>query len=481
MVSLGIGAGTQRGRGREAAGGHREEGAVAGRLAGVREGLAVGVWLLAGAAPGQGEALGEAREVLTLDGAVTLALQNNRNLEVAAMQVERAGRQLEAARARRLPSLEVQAVAGAMLTPVRVSFPAGAFGSYPGIGPIPSAERVVEAPRSTSGNVNATLAQPLTQLYKIGLNTRLAELNRDAERESLRGQRLSVVGDVRRLYYELVQAESAVEAAEDRVKTFREMDRVVAAQLAAEVVLRSDALQVKSRLATEESALEGVRGDLATARERMNDLLGRDLDHDFAVVAAPDAPAEEGDLQQAIAAAVERRPDLAQARLAVKQADTDRRLKKAESIPEVSLAITYYSFTNVDLLPRNVAVAGLQVRWEPFDWGRKGKERAEKELQVEQARTRAREAENQARIEVAHRFRKLREARLSLGAQRLAREAADEALRVAARRYGRQAVLLKDVLDAQASAAGARAQYEAALATLWAARADFEQAVGEER
>ena len=46
-------------------------------------------------------------------------------------------------------------------------------------------------------------------------------------------------------------------------------------------------------------------------------------------------------------------------------------LKKAELIPEVSLAVTYDSFFNVDLLPRNLAQVGLQLKWEPFDWGRR--------------------------------------------------------------------------------------------------------------
>jgi outer membrane protein TolC len=421
------------------------------------------------------------KEVLTLDQAVVLALQNNANLGVAALQVERAERKVDAARARRLPSLEVQAMAGTTLTPLKVSFPEGAFGSYPGIGPIPSVDTLVEAPRSLSGNVNATLAQPLTQLHKIGLNTRLAELNRDAERESLRSQRVALAADVRRLYFDIVQGESSVQATQERVDTYRELDRTLDRQLAAEVVLRSDALHVKSLLAAEESKLEGLRGDLATARERMNDLLGRDLEREFVVAAVSETPAEEGDMREAIANAMERRPDLAQARLGVEQADADRRLKKAESIPDLSLAVTYYSFANVDLLPRNVAVAGLQLTWEPFDWGRKGKERAEKDLQLEQARRRAREAETQVRIEVAHRFRKVREARLSLEAQGLAREAADEALRVARRRYEQQAVLLKDVLDAQASASGARAQYDAALSAFWEAKADLKQAMGEEQ
>jgi outer membrane protein len=420
-------------------------------------------------------------EVLTLEEAVTLALRNNRGVASAAMQVERAEQKVGAARARRLPSLEVQAQAGTTLNPIRVSFPQGAFGSFPATGPIPSEDTVVEAPRSVTGLINASIAQPLTQLHKIGLSTKLSRLSRDVEQQKLREQRAALVADVRTLYYQLLQTGSVLRAKQEQVEVYRELDRVVGEQVILEIALQSDGLQVKSRLAGEEYELAALRGDLATAKEKMNLLLGRDLAQDFDLVAVPETTLEEADLRSALATAMENRPDLAQARLAVEQADTDRRIKKAEMIPDVSLAVSYYSFVNVDLLPRNIAQVGLQVKWEPFDWGRRGKEQAEKTLQVEQARTSAREAADRARLDVSQRFRKLQEARLLIVAERLGRDAAQEKLRVLMARHRQESSLLKDVLEAQASMSGAHAQYDRALLTFWTAKADFQKAIGQEQ
>lgn len=418
--------------------------------------------------------------ILTLDDAVRLALQNNRSVSRAVLQVERAEQKVGAARARRLPSLELQAIAGSTLNTIRVSYPAGAFGSYPGIGPIPAEDTTVESPPSVSGNVSATLAQPLTQLHRIGLNTKLNEIGRDIEQAKLKEERAAIVAEVRGLYYGLAQMESALKAKEEELQVYHELDRLVGEQVKVEVALRSDGLDVKARLAAQEYELRGLKGDLATGRERMNYLLGRDLAQEFSLAAVPETSLEEVDLPVALSRALERRPDLAQARLAVDQADTDRRLKKAESIPDLSLAVTYYSFVNVDLLPRNVALAGLQLKWEPFDWGRRGKERAEKELQVQQARSTAQEAEDRARLDVAQRFRKLQEARLLVEARRLGREAAQEKLRIVTRRHQQDAALLKDLLDAQAAVSAAFAQYDQALTTFWTAKADFQKAIGEE-
>jgi outer membrane protein TolC len=445
-----------------------------------RRALGVGLVLVLAGGSSAAQTSPPAGEVLTLDDAVTLALQNNRRLGVATQELERAEQRVEAARTQRLPSVEIEAIAGTTLNSIRVSYPTGAFGTFPDIGPIPSEDTDISVPRALTGNVSASVAQPLTGLHRIGLNTRLHETSRDIEREKLRGERATVVADVRRLYYELLHGQSALAAAEEQVRVYRELDRVVSEQVALEVALQADGLEVKSRLASEEHRLAGLRGDLATGKERMNQLLGRELSQDLSLAPVTETSLEEVDLASALAQALERRPDLAQARLAVEQADTDRRLKKAEGIPDLNLAITYTSYVNVDLLPRNVAIAGLQLKWTPFDWGRRGKEVAEKTIQVEQARVTAREAESQARIEVAHYFRKLQEARLLIEAGRLGREAARERLKLASERHRAEAALLQDVLQAQAALSAASAQYDEALFAFWTARADFQKAIGEE-
>jgi outer membrane protein TolC len=418
-------------------------------------------------------------EVLTLDQAVALALKSNRSIRSAALQVERSEEKVGAAKAQRMPALSLQALAGRVVTPIRLTFPEGAFGDFPATGPIPAQDTVVEAPRATSAFVMATLAQPLSQLYKIGLGVRLNELTRAIDRERLRAERAAVVSDVKRLYYALVQNQSAFQAAEDQVWTYKELERVVGEYVAREAALPSDHLDVKAQLAAQQYKALSLKNALATQKEQMNDLLGRELTHDFTLTAIPEPSVEEVDLQAVVGRALDRRPDLKQARLQVDQADADRRLKKAEYIPELSLAFTYLTFTNVQLLPRNVAQVGLQLKWQPFDFGR-GKELAEKTLQLEQARIGVRGTEYQVRIDVANRFRKLQETRLLLEANRLARESAQEKLRVATEKYKAEAALLKDTLQAQASLSEANAQYDQALLSFWTARADLDRALGED-
>jgi outer membrane protein TolC len=65
-------------------------------------------------------------------------------------------------------------------------------------------------------------------------------------------------------------------------------------------------------------------------------------------------------------------------------------------------------------------------------------------------------------------------------AERLGREAARERLRIATARHGQDAALLGDLLEAQAALSAAHAAYDRAVLTFWAARAEFQKAIGEE-
>src|SRR5262249_8192133 len=153
------------------------------------------------------------------------------------------------------------------------------------------------------------------------------------------------------------------------------------------------------------------------------------------------------------------RPEIQQARLKIKQEEYDRRIKKSEYIPDVSLSFNYASSLNINFVPRQMSSVGLLVSWEPFDWGRKKRQLKEKDRSIEQAQYSLRETESAVLIEVNTKFRKLQQSRQLLAIGQLAEETAREQLRVMSNRYTAQAALLKDVMQAQTTLSEANNQY----------------------
>ena len=103
-------------------------------------------------------------------------------------------------------------------------------------------------------------------------------------------------------------------------------------------VLRADALEVDARLAKAQYDLSVAENGLATQREHLNQLLGRDLTLPSGLISCPKRRTRHSTLQVARDHAEKSRPEIRQAQLKQKQAEYDRRIAKAEYIPDLSVS-----------------------------------------------------------------------------------------------------------------------------------------------
>jgi outer membrane protein len=148
--------------------------------------------------------------VVTLEQAVALALQNNRLVHNAALEVDKATDRVAAARTQRLPAFDVYVLESYLLTPVDFTFKQGTFGTFPGTGPIPAKDTTIRTERRPTTLVSTKVTQPLSQLYRIGLNVQLQETGGAVAQEELRLQRQSVVHDVKQVYLQSVSNDFAL-------------------------------------------------------------------------------------------------------------------------------------------------------------------------------------------------------------------------------------------------------------------------------
>jgi outer membrane protein TolC len=411
-------------------------------------------------------------EVLTLDQAIALALRENHAVRDAELEAGKSGDILAATRTHRLPSINVFS-----LTAEQFIKPVAVPSIFPGVGSFFS----IGIPRRPTTIFAGLILQPLSQQYRLGLNVEQAKLARNTERERLRLVKQSTIDGVKQTYYGILQSQSALDSVREAVASYRELDRVTSDQVIQQVSLKNVSLSVKTRLAKAEYEEINLSNELATKKEQLNNLLGRDVRIDFRVNPVRNVSGYPADLESARNRALEQRPEIREARLKMKQAEVDRRIKKSEYIPDVSAAFVYMTFRNFDdIIPKNLVSAGLAINWEVFDWGRKQHELAEKGKTIEQTKERLREAESRVLIDVSDKFRKLQQTRQALVVAQLAEETAQETLRINTNKYKLTAALLSDVLQSQSTLAEANHQFQQALLDYWTAQAEFEKALGED-
>ncbi len=420
-------------------------------------------------------------ETLTVDQAVRHALQQNPSLRTVELDVEKAGDNLAAFRTRRLPSIRWNALGGQLLSKPSVTFSRGVFGSYPGVGPIPSEVAKVGIPRRATAFVFGQILQPLSQQHRLGLGVKALDLERQLEEAKLAERRSAVAEQVRKAYYQLIETQSALESVEQSLPLYRETVRLATVGLRLETVLPSQRLKAEAEAAKVELEALKLRNPIATQTEALNELMGRPVNTPFRTASVKQLVEEKISLEETIQKALSQRPEMRQASLRIQQADLDIRVKRSEYIPDVSLALTYGSAFNFqNALPQNVATAGVLLEWEVFDWGRKKQEISAKRHTASQARIGERALELRIRVEVAQALRQCAETEQRVKVSTLSQLASREGLREQQASFGREAVLWKDVLQSQAALAAADDEQRRALAGYWSARAGLKRVLGEQ-
>ena len=420
-----------------------------------------------------------AQEVISLDKAIDLALLNNRTAKNARLEVGKSDDRTAAARTHMLPVFKFNAGVSKPLSTFDTTFEAGVFG------PVPTEDTVITSTTDPTAAIVGQIQQPLSQLHRIKLQIKQQEMATEISRAQLSATEQSLVNEVKRAYYAILQSQGAAQAAEANIKLYRELDRVTGEYVVQQVVLKTEHMDVQTRVAKAEYDLMSIQNQLLAQKEQLNHLLGRDVRTEFAVSSADEtalAVMRETDLVSARERALANRPELREARLRIGQAKLDKRIKKSEFIPDVSLTVNYATtFSYSNFVPRSLSGVGVQVEWEVFDWGRKKREVAEREKSITEANNSLADVESQIVMEVNTRFRQMQETRQMLKVAKLAQTQARANVQMVTYKYRLDAVLLKDVLQAQTVLANSDFDYQKALLAFWTAKADFEKAIGEEK
>jgi outer membrane protein len=410
--------------------------------------------------------------VLSLAQAVQIAVENNRPVNMAKLDIVKSQWEVAQTKTKRFPAITTYLFASVDITNPTFTFPSDLFDNQQ--------PQKLKLSNGITGTASVQVAQPLSQLYQIHLAVREQELSTDLATQQYRGQRQSIVSSVKQAYYSTLQTESALEATQSLVKQYEETDRVATNYLGQESVLKSDSLEAKAKLAQSRYQVVQLRDTLQTQKEQLNELLARDLDTPFRTEQVPPITPAEMDLKTARSTALQQRPEVKEAEIDTHRAEYDRKLSRAKYIPDVGAAIHYLDPINTAFLPQNILSAGLELKWDPFDWGGRRDEVKQKDVSIQQSHYQLQETQAQVMLDVDNTFRKLQESRSLLDVSQAGRDAANEKLREISDQFKQSSVLMRDLLQQQAAAANAEHEYEQSLLSFWNAKAAFEKALGEE-
>lgn len=405
---------------------------------------------------------------LTLDDAIRTALSNNLNYRAAAADVKAAAARVIQASAGHLPSLSAGYARQHTQSTASFEFPTPGGGtiSFPfSATNYDSVNETVEWALYTGGAVEAAVGQ--------------AAAGFSAAQSSYGAARANVMRDTTSAYFQLIEtrrastiADQAVSVAQDNLKTAQE-------QFQAGTAARADVLRQQVSLANAQVSQVQANDAAELANASLANLLNVDLGSTIEPTESLAVPDASFTMDEVLADAHTRRPEVAAARSAVAIADDAVKGARSGTLPVVALqvqnAATYPNFVN---LHQPQLSETLSVTWKLFDGGLTHGKVAEATADVEKAKINLQQLENGVDLEVRQAYFNYAAAKAQVSAAQSSQTSADENLRVTRIRYKAGVGTSLELADALLADTQAQTQYVTAQANLRTALVSLRRAAG---
>ncbi|MEW6488030.1 MAG: efflux RND transporter permease subunit [Thermodesulfobacteriota bacterium] len=373
------------------------------------------------------------QRTLTLPEAVETALQENALLKIGRTRVSEHDEKIVSAKSQYFPQLTNTTRYVHLSDEQRVSIPAGSLGQVAG-SPFPDRNVDIKQSDSTILYNETTLAQPTTQLLKIHAANQIARADRGFAKAELTKAENETVLAVHQLYYELLVAYKARDAAQASLAAAQENLREAEDGVRTGNLLEVAVITARAHLLQRRQELLSADNHIADVTSELNDLLGFPRDDLLEVTEAgfpelPEAP-KDASYQEARA----RNADLLAARETVEKSRHAVKAARYEYIPDVTLFYRHGYQDGVAFLEDHVDMVGVEATWNVFDWGKRRGDVGQRRAQQSQAEQNLARLDKRVGIEIDKVYRKLERDRKVVDAAREALAMSQEDARLSENR-----------------------------------------------
>jgi outer membrane protein TolC len=371
---------------------------------------------------------------LSLKQALELASQNNRDLQIAALTLERSRSALQQAQAALLPTF-------------------GVNGQLTQVGDQERPGDIIFEPESASSTFLSGTVEANYNLFTFG--KRSAQIN--AAQEQVKFEQLELARihqqtrlDVSSAYYDLQEADEQVKINQVALDNARIGLRD--AQLLEEGGTGSklDTIRASVQLKNAEQDLTQAQTDRDLASDKLTRILGLPETID---VAATDQVQTAGQwnrsLEESIILAFQNRTELKQQSIQRNISSQQRQIALAEVRPTVSLFANYQALSELSNKGADGYAAGARVAWNFFDGGTASAAAKQEDANVKIADTRFADTRSQIRLEIEQAYKNLMANAKNIETATVALKQAQEALELISFGYRRGATTQLEVNTAQ--------------------------------
>lgn len=399
--------------------------------------------------PGRGSS--ETTRTITLQEAITLALEHSRELQLAHLEEKESKAKKDIARAAYFPNIKNESAILHVTELSGVQIPAGAFGHSPTTGLIPSESLFLGQGSLTSYTSGTGLAQPFTQLLRIHESNRAAADDLSISHVKADDAERQTSLQVRQLFYSILIAQATTEADRLNIAATETKNNETRQDVADGNALEVSALEAHAALLDAKHSLLTQQLRIRDLTMSLNDLIGFPVEAPLTLTEPESYPITIPTRDEAIKQAETGNAKIRSAELTVDKARASYKAAREKYIPDVTGLARYSYQSGVPFLVHNFGTFGFALTYEVFDGGKRHAEVEESKAKLNQAEVNLNNVKESVRIQVQGAYNKLEELR-SLAAvaqesydtrKELARVTGEQMLRSAALRSARDQALAK--------------------------------------
>lgn len=417
---------------------------------------------------------------LTLDQAIDLALKQNHAVHLRSLSVEQMQRKKDEARSNYLPQIKSSGSVLHVTELEGVAIPAGAFGSFPSTGPVPSKPLFIDQGSATWYMGGVGLEQPLTQMFRTHQANVAAKEDVLVAKTQLDQTQDAVALQVRQLYYNILVNQQKLGASQDQLAAAQIKDEERRNDIARGNALEVSALQSKASILQSQQESLTLRLQGNGFRRQLADILGLpvntaiDLDSGAAATAL-NIPSR----LDAVRIALDQNQDLTVARQTLAKAQAGLAAAKDAYIPDVT-ALSRYSYqSGVPLLVHNFGTFGFSLTYDLFDGGRREAKVREARIDVRSAEVAVDKLQSEIEVQIQGIYDRIDELTQMVTVAEQVVQVRTEAARLADRQFEQNAALASSRSQTHADLASATASLLEANCGLSLADADLKRAIGQ--
>ncbi|MBC7327369.1 TolC family protein [bacterium] len=410
---------------------------------------------------------------LSLDEAVKIALQNNKQIRVSEEKLLSARSNLDMVKAGEKIHTSLSASAVRMDKKTTITMPSFIPGSHP-----------IEITVGELYSYKASLGiiYPIDVSKKLSLSEKLARMAMEQAEIDLKRTKEDVITSTKKAFFQALQAKKSIAVFEATLKTAEEALRVAKANYEAGTVPHFDVLRAEVNLANIRQSLLTVQNAYEMAKSALLNTMGIDPTMPIELQEEiPEADFQLLPLEEYVKKALQNRKEIAVLKLGIEIAEENLALTKRENYPDLSLGFLYnWQHPTTSFNPRETYWnMVLSLSFTPFDSGLNKAKQKNVIATIETLKANLAQLEDGVRLEVKNAYTSLENARAKLEVAQKVLEQAREAYRLAQARYEAGVSTQVELLDTQSALTQAEVNYVNALFDFHIAKINLDKAIGE--